>query len=244
MVTKRQLMKARMNTQLTKRSSISMAHRDHRVEVAEGKRERMRARILDATMRVFAKQSLARPVIEDVVREAGVSRGTFYKYFNSLDEALIAVGQELTDQFTRDILPVYDVLKEPWQRLSVGFRMFLVRALLDRKWAAFVTRMEVWPHESLVAHYMSSDLRLGKAQGQFIFEDLDAATDLLMGASAGGIQAIRRGVANPPSYIDAAVRMSLRSLGCNKARCDEGVRFSQAHLTAWTSGEIRLFTPL
>lgn len=234
-----------MGTRLSERSgSTTTLPRDHRVDVAEKKRERMRARILDATMRVFANQGHDRPVIEDVVREAGVSRGTFYKYFDSLDEALIAVGQQLSDNFTMDILPVYDVLKEPWQRVAVGFRTFLTRALLDIKWAGFVTRMDVWPHESLVAHYMSSDLELGKKLGQFTFDDVDAATDFLMGASAGGIQAIRQGVADPRAYIDAAVRMSMRSLGCDRERCDQGVRFSYVHLAAWTDGEIRLFTPV
>jgi hypothetical protein len=66
----------------------------------------------------------------------------------------------------------------------------------------------------------------------------------VMGASAGGVQAMRQGVANPREYIDAAVRTGLRSLGCNAARCDQRARFSYAHPTAWTSGENQPFTPV
>lgn len=217
---------------------------DHRVVNAAKKRDQMRARILKATMHVFADHSKERPVIEDVVREAEVSRGTFYKYFDSLDEALIAVGTQVSDQFTLDILPVYDVLAEPWQRFSVGFRLFLLRALIDRKWAGFVTRMDVWPHESLVAHYMSNDLKLGKERGQFFFEDLDAATDFLMGASAGGIQAVRQGVEAPQVYIDAAVRMGLKALGCDARMCERGVAFSRKHLDGWPLIGPNDFTPV
>jgi AcrR family transcriptional regulator len=212
--------------------------RDHRVEVAERKRAKMRALLVDATMRVHADFSGRMPVIEDVVREADVSRGTFYKYFASLDEALGAVGHELSDQMTTDILPVYDVLKEPWQRFSVGFRLFLTRALLDRKWAGFVTRMDAWTHDSLVAKYMSNDLKKGREQGQFTFHDLDCTTDLLMGATAGGIQALRRGVPDPVKYIDAAVDTGLRSLGCSTDRCAEGVKFSSTYLREWLSGQL------
>jgi AcrR family transcriptional regulator len=207
--------------------------RDHRVIVAENKRTKMRARLLEATTHVFAERTQRQPVIEDVVRLASVSRGTFYKYFTSLDEALVETGKHLSDQFTVEILPVYDVLTEPWQRFAVGFRLFLTRAMLDHAWAAFVTRMDVWPRDSLVARYMSADLALGKDRKQFMFDDLNAATALLMGATAGMIEALRRGVQDPTSYIDAAVRMALRSLSCSATLSDKGVRFSRDYLKAW-----------
>jgi AcrR family transcriptional regulator len=221
---------------LAKRKAIKP--RDHRVDVAERKRTKMRALLVDATLRVHADIQGRMPVIADVVAEAGVSRGSFYKYFTSLDEAVGAVGHDLSDQMTTEILPVYDVLDEPWQRFAVGFRLFLVRALLDRQWAGFVTRMEAWSHDSLVAKYLSKDLRDGRRCGQFSFSDLDCATDLLMGASAGGIQALRRGVSDANSYIDAAVHLGLTSLGCSDERCVEGVRFSSQHLRRWVSGEL------
>src|SRR6266853_2600740 len=94
-------------------------HTDHRSKVAEKKRTLMRRKLLEATMRVMANHAGMTPVIDDVIREAKVSRGTFYNYFDSLDEVLVAIGQELTDQMTTDILPVYDVLTEPWERVAV-----------------------------------------------------------------------------------------------------------------------------
>lgn len=83
-----------------------------------------------------------------------------------------------------DILPAYDVLEEPWQRASVGFRVFLVRALLDRKWAGFMTLPDARPHHTLLANYMAADLENGKRAGQFQFDDVDATVDFLMGATA------------------------------------------------------------
>ena len=94
----------------------------HRVGSAQKKRERMRARTLEATMQVFARISDDAPVIEAVVREAKISRGTFYKYFDSLDTALVATGTEADDRMIDDILSLYDCQTEPWQR-AVGFRL-------------------------------------------------------------------------------------------------------------------------
>ncbi|WP_206003237.1 TetR/AcrR family transcriptional regulator [Paraburkholderia polaris] len=216
---------------------------DHRSKVAEKKRLIMRAKLLDAAMRVYADHTGPGPVIDDVIREAKVSRGTFYKYFDSLEQVLVSLGQELSNQMTSDILPVYDVLTEPWQRAAVGFRVFLVRALLDRKWAGFVTRVDVWPHHTLVAQYMAADLEKGKSLGQFTFDLVDVATDFLMGASAHGIQAIREGVPDPNRYMDASVHMAMSSLGCDRRTCDRGVAFSYAYLKSWASGELAAGRP-
>lgn len=217
---------------------------DHRTKVAEKKRLLMRTKLLDAAMRVIGEQTGTPPVIDDVIREAKVSRGTFYNYFTSLDEVVNAIGQEMNNQMITDILPVYNVLEEPWQRAAVGFRLFMVRALLDRKWAGFVIRIEAWPHTTQLAKYMSGDLAAGKARGQFRIDSVEAATDFLMGASARCIQAVGQGVDDPPSYMDAATRMALHSVGCSDALCDQGVAFSQSYLRAWASGELTASRPL
>lgn len=211
---------------------------DHRPRVAKKKREVMRSKLLDAAMRVFAAPGGSPPVIDDVIREANVSRGTFYNYFDSLDQVLVAIGQELNNQMTTDILPVYDVLTKPWQRAAVAARLFLMRALLDPQWAGFVTRVDAWQHNTLVAEYMAKDLANGKAAGEFRFDRLDAATDFLMGASAHGIQAIQQGVDCPNQYMDACVRLTLASLGCSSEMCESGVTFSVSHLKSWMSGEL------
>ena len=207
---------------------------DHRSETAHRRRELMRARIVAATVRVFAGGGT--PVIEDVVREAKISRGAFYKYFDSLDEARRAAGVALSDDMVASILPVYDCLKEPWQRAAVGFRVFLLRALQDPKWAGFLTRMDAWPHGALNASYMSADMRRGRELGQFRFDDVDVTTDFIMGASAAGIYALRGGVADPEAYTDASVRMLLQALGCTPQLQDMAVAFSRDHLKDWASG--------
>ncbi|WP_077038010.1 TetR/AcrR family transcriptional regulator [Pelomonas sp. KK5] len=206
---------------------------DHRVAVAARKRALTRAKILEATTRVFATAGERTPVIEDVVREAGVSRGSFYLHFQSLDEALQALAATQSDQMTTDILPVYDLLKEPWQRFSVGFRIFLKRAQQDPHWASFVTRSSIASETLLVSKYMRGDLKAGVANGQFRFDDLDVAVDFMMGASTAGIYALGRGVKDPEHYIDESVRIALTGLGCPKAQCERGVKFSRQYLDGW-----------
>lgn len=210
---------------------------DHRVEVAARKRAATRKRILEATVKVFAAAGDRMPVIEDVVREAGVSRGSFYLHFQSLDGALRALSQAQSDQMTRDILPVYDLLKEPWQRFSVGFRIFLKRGELDPHWASFVTRSNAASSELLVTSYMREDLRRGRELGHFAFVDLDVAVDFMMGASTAGICRLGLGVADPDGYIDESVRIAHAGLGCSSRLCERGVKFSRDYLKGWRIGQ-------
>jgi AcrR family transcriptional regulator len=215
---------------------------DHRIEAAQRKREKMRNRILEATTNVFTHTTDDAPVIEDVVREAQISRGTFYKYFDSLDEALVAAGIEANNRMIADISSVYAFLSEPWQRSSVGFRIFMVRALQEPAWASFVTRMDAWPHESMISIHMTNDLKRGKELGQFQFDNEVVANDFLMGASAGCIQAVRRGVADSEAYMDAAVRMLLQALGCSKELTEKAVAFSSKHITQWLEDKKSVWT--
>lgn len=217
---------------------------DHRSKIAEKKRVMMRTKLIDAATRVFADRTGPSPVIDDVIREAKVSRGTFYNYFDSLEQVLAAIGQEFSNQMMADILPAYDVLTEPWQRASVGFRVFLVRALLDRKWAGFMALPDAWPHHTLLAKYMGADLESGKRSGQFHFDDLPAATDFLMGATSHAIQSIRQGVPDPNVYMNAYTRMALASLGCTYKLCNDGVAFSLSYLQDWAAGRLDISKPL
>ena len=66
---------------------------DGRTTRAEAVREQRRAEILDAALQVFAEKGYHGTAVSDVVKAAGVARGTFYSYFDSKD----AIFLELLD---------------------------------------------------------------------------------------------------------------------------------------------------
>lgn len=66
---------------------------DGRSKRAELSREQRRAQILERSLEVFAENGYHRTSITDVVKAAGVARGTFYLYFDSKE----AIFHELLD---------------------------------------------------------------------------------------------------------------------------------------------------
>jgi len=58
------------------------------------KATRRRQQILDAAVRVFAKNGFYNSKVLDVAREAGVANGTVYLYFPSKDDILMSIFEE------------------------------------------------------------------------------------------------------------------------------------------------------
>lgn len=92
---------------------------------SEGKRKRSskpqeerRADLLDAAATIFSRDGVADAKVEDITELANVSKGTFYLYFESKDEAAAAVWRRHIDEFIRI---GEDILAD--EALSIGDRL-------------------------------------------------------------------------------------------------------------------------
>ncbi|HEY6014490.1 MAG TPA: helix-turn-helix domain-containing protein, partial [Candidatus Limnocylindrales bacterium] len=62
------------------------------------RREATRRTLLDAAMRVFSAKGVAATSVDDIVRAAGLAKGTFYLYFATKDEAVDAVAAAMVER--------------------------------------------------------------------------------------------------------------------------------------------------
>lgn len=60
--------------------------------------EARRTAIMDATLALMAERGLANTSIDDIVRAAGVAKGTFYLYFRTRDDLLNAIVLRFLDE--------------------------------------------------------------------------------------------------------------------------------------------------
>lgn len=202
----------------------------HRVRVGRERRERMRAHLLASVLHVCSTETVRAPVyIDDVIQHAGVSRGTFYKYFTSLDEAIAEVAGEIGNQMTVSVLPVYDHLEDPVDRVATGFQLFLIRALLDPQWGAFILRMDLLREGDLLPAKIYDDVALGVERGAFTVPSVRIACDALMGMK---YEAIRRIIHAKPDqeYIQLMASMVLKSFGVPTSQANAAPRAAIAKL--------------
>lgn len=203
-------------------SETSPKREDHRVRVARERRERMRALLLESVLAVCSGRKLTgATVIEDVVRHAGVSRGSFYKYFDTLDDAVTQLAFQLAEDMTVDIYNVYDVLDDPVMRTATGFQTFLTRAWMDPDWGGFITHLGLMDGENgLVSSKVKGDIRMGVETGDYSVASIDLAADLLMGAKHEAIRRIVSGERDT-AYIRGMAAMVLRAFGVSPSKAEK-----------------------
>ena len=112
-----------------------------RAEIGREKRARTRAQLVAAANALYANQAPESVTIDDVVREAGVAKGTFYVHFDGLDALTAAVAEELVKTFDELLQPSRLSVSDPVLRIAFGCSSFINKAQSDPRWAALVSRM-------------------------------------------------------------------------------------------------------
>ncbi len=72
------------------------------------RKERTRRDLLKAATRVFARNGYHKPLVSDIVAEAGVGQGTFYRYFSHKRE----IFETLIEGFTNELLAEFSDMSE------------------------------------------------------------------------------------------------------------------------------------
>ncbi len=191
---------------------------DHRPRVAAERRERMRKRLIESAMVVFARKGTGASVIQDVVAAAGVSQGSFYNYFRTNEELLIAVGEDLGDEIVRLIESVVGDIDDPAMRLAMALRSYLHLVRAHRVVACFLSKAgsHLLGKKRAVYKYLPPDIAEGQKRGQFDFASLDIAVDVIGGIALMAIHRIAGGK-TAKDYPEKVTAASLRSLGMTAA---------------------------
>jgi AcrR family transcriptional regulator len=180
---------------------------DHRSRVGKERSARTEARILEAALGVFAEAGPDAPKIDDFVQAAGVSRGTFYNHFDSVEELLEATSEWTTRRLVEGIEVALEGLEGPALRFGVGLRLFFARAQAEPVWCRFVAR--VWRLGGL--ELPSRDLEDGLKSGVFWAPSAEAAQDLLFGGVREALFRIAGGKV-PPAYGGQMTELCLQAL--------------------------------
>ena len=105
-----------------------------RAEIGREKRARTRAQLVAAANSLFANQAPESVTIDDVVRKAGVAKGTFYVHFDGLEALTAAVAEKLVQTFDELLQPSRLSINDPVLRIAFGCSSFINKALSDPRW--------------------------------------------------------------------------------------------------------------
>lgn len=142
---------------------------ERRAEIGQEKRARTRAQLMAAARALFSARPEASITIDDLMREAGLAKGTFYVHFDDMQALTAALADELVQAIDELIQPHRATMHDPLLRMAFGWNAFIEKALEEPAWGALVARMaRAYPTVGEVARgRLREDLRdaLDKAGG-------------------------------------------------------------------------------
>ncbi len=194
---------------------------DHRPRVAAERRARMRRKLVESALLVFAEKGVDASVIEDVIAAAGVSRGTFYNYFRTNAELLVAAIRALGNEVVELVESRVKAVPSPAARLFTGLRLYLDTARRYPLFARFIARVgpQAIGPDALVYKYIPIHIAEGIAAGEFVDANVGVALDMVVGAGLIAVARISAGRADD-AYLSAMLLALARSLGLDPVRAE------------------------
>lgn len=192
---------------------------DHRTRVGAQRRERMRSRLLDSALELIARSGPAAMMIDDVISQAEVSRGTFYKYFDTPDALARELALELSNELLRMVEPLVQQVTDPAERIAIGMRMVVSQACKHPSVGSFFVRLG-WPdmdRRHLLFEVVQRDLEEGMRQGQFAAMPIGMALNIVSGMVVGALH-VALTQTDQWRAADHAAASALRALGVDAER--------------------------
>jgi len=136
-------------------------------------------------MEVFSSKGVDATVIEDLIEQAQVSRGTFYNYFRTTEEVMAAVQQDVGNELLSLVDMAIADRQDPAERLACGVRMVLQTARHFPQVGRFISRVGMtrsMDHMPALG-YLLRDLLEATATGRFHLADPMLGLDLVVGTT-------------------------------------------------------------
>jgi TetR/AcrR family transcriptional regulator, fatty acid metabolism regulator protein len=182
-----------------------------------------RAELASAAASVFAEHGVANTAVSDIVKAAGVAQGTFYLYFDSKDDVVVAVVERMVGQMVTSIEAAARASDATAVDRMLGLGNLLSSFESDPGAAELVDILhhpDNRPlHDRLAEHLLprlaplvESIVEQGVAEGSFDVPDTHAAAWFVL----GGLQSAElmgTPAAEMPAVLASATRLALRALG-------------------------------
>ena len=187
---------------------------DHRIRVAASRREEMQNTLMFSALVLASDKSIHEIDVDDIIQQADVSRGSFYKYFPSVQALIPALANQLAHELTAEIDAVTHQIPSTAARLVITAKLTVRRLVRVKVLGNFLIQLP-WPSQNPevnVFKNISSDIELGIKEGLFTKMPVSIGCNLFIGSLIGGIHAML-GKSSSASYENKVLYPALIGLG-------------------------------
>jgi AcrR family transcriptional regulator len=175
---------------------------------------RVRARLLECGMRVFAESATDADVLPRVAAMAQAAPAQVREHFHTADELLRSVADALSNELIMIIEGSAGGFVDAAKRIACGVRIYLQTACECPLFAKFVARagFGVAGPLSPVQHYLPGHITSGTQTARFAESTARVGMDLITGTTLAAVVQIAAGPV-PPHYPEQIAAAILRGLG-------------------------------
>jgi AcrR family transcriptional regulator len=174
--------------------------------------------LVRAGQTLFAAHAVDAVSIDEIVGEAGVAKGSFYKHFADKEALLTAVVREIRNRIETQVTAVNADVLDPARRVARAICVYL-RFVADQPEQGGVLVRNDRSGQSLPTHKLNKgavdDVRAGLAEGRFTVPTVDAGALFIQGVGHAGLTRFN-GERDAPSNIwmgQQLCQLVLRGLG-------------------------------
>jgi AcrR family transcriptional regulator len=195
---------------------------DHRVRVAATRREEMQNSLMFSALVLASDKSIHEIDVDDIIQQAEVSRGSFYKYFPSVQALVPALASQLAHELTAELDAITHQIPSTATRLVLSAKLTMRRLVKAKVLGNFLIQLP-WPNQNAefnVFKNISSDIELGIKEGLFTKMPASVGCNLFVGSLIGGIH-VMLGKSSSASYENKVLYPALIGLGLASTTADE-----------------------
>ncbi|WP_019450644.1 TetR/AcrR family transcriptional regulator [Cupriavidus sp. BIS7] len=193
---------------------------DHRQRVAAKRRQRMRSLLLNSALSLLVGNGAASPSIDDIISAAGVSRGTFYKYFPSSDAILRELVEKIAEQWVRVADPIVRGHDDPAERIARGIRLASILAMHQPAVAGILGRLGWAGYQATnMLEFVRRDIEEGVRRKRFRRMPIALAFNIVAGAAMSAMHRMLETECRE-DFSELAAAVALRALGVEEAVAD------------------------
>jgi AcrR family transcriptional regulator len=196
-----------------------------RAEIGEERRQKRKHAFIEAAMALISEEQSLHAITPDaLVKKAGGSRGTFYNYFNGVEDVLADVATYITKELNETMLSGYDNIESGPVRLAFSTSQFFAKAETDVIWAETLLRLvieaNIYGRDS--AKFFEADLDTGRKHGDFTLMDNQIANIVVGGIVSFSLSAIAQGSFSNDQK-KTTLEIMLLALGTSKSTARKSV---------------------
>lgn len=184
-----------------------------------GKSARTRARLMDATAIVLARDGIEAASINEIANTAELANGTFYNHFKGKDEAVTTVALSIVGEIIGTLDEAMAGIDKAADRIAFRARQFIELATLYPEWGLTLFRTVWWMPDlrHQLGKHLLADLERGVKSGEFNIEIDDFLISIFASTNMSAVLARVQGTAGPEIGARVA-EYQLRMLGVPDAK--------------------------